>query len=175
MPIRWLALSSASRKPYAHRQAIDLRHNWANLRDKPLTFAEAEQALLVGHAFHPAPKSHEPFNEVEARRYLPDFASRFPLRWFAVEHELITGDSLNVSPAGTSAALCSAERAALLGHFTDTCWMLPMHPWQADYLLEQDWCQRLVEKAPCAIWAKPVRNGCPPALPARCTAKPTAT
>lgn len=21
-----------------------------------------------------------------------------------------------------------------------------MHPWQADYLLEQDWCQRLVEK-----------------------------
>lgn len=127
-------------------QAIDLRHNWANLRDKPLTFAEAEQALLVGHAFHPAPKSHEPFNEAEARRYLPDFASRFPLRWFAVEHELITGDSLNVSLRERLLRFAAQSAPALLGHFTDTCWMLPMHPWQADYLLEQDWCQRLVEK-----------------------------
>ena len=31
---------------HAHTwQAIDLRHSWATLRDKPLTFAEAEQAL----------------------------------------------------------------------------------------------------------------------------------
>lgn len=81
-----------------------MRHRWANLRDTPLTFAEAEQALLVGHAFHPAPKSHEPFNETEARRYLPDFASRFPLRWFAVESELIAGESLNVSCANVCCA-----------------------------------------------------------------------
>ncbi|WP_254890511.1 IucA/IucC family protein, partial [Cronobacter sakazakii] len=40
-------------------QAIELRHDWATLRAQPLNFAEAEQALLVGHAFHPAPKSHE--------------------------------------------------------------------------------------------------------------------
>ncbi|MGC0136499.1 IucA/IucC family protein, partial [Enterobacter hormaechei] len=127
-------------------QAIDLRHNWANLRDKPLTFAEAEQALLVGHAFHPAPKSHEPFNEAEARRYLPDFASRFPLRWFAVESTLVAGDSLNVSLRERLLRFAAQSAPALLGHFTDTCWLLPMHPWQADYLLEQDWCQRLVEK-----------------------------
>nr|QTX14889.1 N(2)-citryl-N(6)-acetyl-N(6)-hydroxylysine synthase, aerobactin biosynthesis protein IucA [Klebsiella pneumoniae] len=49
-----------------------------------MNFGEAEQALLVGHAFHPAPKSHEPFNQQEAERYLPDFAPHFPLRWFAV-------------------------------------------------------------------------------------------
>ena len=127
-------------------QAIDLRHNWANLRDKPLTFAEAEQALLVGHAFHPAPKSHEPFNEAEARRYLPDFASRFPLRWFAVEHGLIAGDSLNVSLRERLLRFAAQSAPDLLGHFTDTRWLLPMHPWQAAYLLEQPWCQRLVEK-----------------------------
>lgn len=127
-------------------QAIDLRHNWANLRDTPLTFAEAEQALLVGHAFHPAPKSHEPFNEAEARRYLPDFASRFPLRWFAVEHTLIAGDSLNVSLRERLLRFAAQSAPELLGHFTDTRWLLPMHPWQADYLLEQDWCQRLAEK-----------------------------
>ena len=126
-------------------QAIDLRHSWATLRDKPLTFAEAEQALLVGHEFHPAPKSHEPFNEAEARRYLPDFASRFPLRWFAVESTLVAGDSLNVSLRERLLRFAAQSAPELLGHFTDTRWLLPMHPWQADYLLEQDWCQRLAE------------------------------
>ena len=131
---------------HAHTwQAIDLRHSWATLRDKPLTFAEAEQALLVGHAFHPAPKSHEPFNEAEARRYLPDFASRFPLRWFAVESTLVAGDSLNVSLRERLLRFAAQSAPELLGHFTDTRWLLPMHPWQADYLLEQDWCQRLAE------------------------------
>ena len=131
---------------HAHTwQAIDLRHSWATLRDKPLTFAEAEQALLVGHAFHPAPKSHEPFNEAEARRYLPDFASRFPLRWFAVESTLVAGDSLNASLRERLLRFAAQSAPELLGHFTDTRWLLPMHPWQADYLLEQDWCQRLVE------------------------------
>ncbi|MDU5370775.1 MAG: IucA/IucC family protein, partial [Enterobacter sp.] len=131
---------------HAHTwQAIDLRHGWVNLRDKPLTFAEAEQALLVGHAFHPAPKSHEPFNETEARRYLPDFASRFPLRWFAVESALVAGDSLNVSLRERLLRFAAQSAPELLGHFTDTRWLLPMHPWQADFLLEQDWCQRLAE------------------------------
>lgn len=132
---------------HAHTwQAINLRHRWANLRDAPLTFAEAEQALLVGHAFHPAPKSHEPFNETEARRYLPDFASRFPLRWFAVESELIAGESLNVSLRERLLRFAAQSAPELLGHFTDTRWLLPMHPWQAEYLLGQDWCQRLVAK-----------------------------
>lgn len=131
---------------HAHTwQAIDLRHSWSTLRDKPLTFAEAEQALLVGHAFHPAPKSHEPFNEIEARRYLPDFASRFPLRWFAVESTRIAGDSLNVSLRERLLRFAAQSAPELLGHFTDTCWLLPMHPWQAEHLLGQAWCQRLVE------------------------------
>ena len=175
MPIRWRVLSSAPLKAMPIRQAIDLRHRWANLRDAPLTFAEAEQALLVGHAFHPAPKSHEPFNETEARRYLPDFASRFPLRWFAVESELIAGESLNVSLRERLLRFAAQSAPELLGHFTDTRWLLPMHPWQAEYLLGQDWCQRLVAKGACRIWAKRARSGCPPAPPARCTAKPTAT
>ena len=131
---------------HAHTwQAIDLRHSWSTLRDKPLTFAEAEQALLVGHAFHPAPTSHEPFNETEARRYLPDFASRFPLRWFAVESTRIAGDSLNVSLRERLLRFAAQSAPELLGHFTDTRWLLPMHPWQAEHLLGQAWCQRLVE------------------------------
>ena len=162
MPIRWRVLSSAFSKAMPTPQAIDLRHSWATLRDKPLTFAEAEQALLVGHAFHPAPKSHEPFNEAEARRYLPDFASRFPLRWFAVESTLVAGDSLNVSLRERLLRFAAQSAPELLGHFTDTRWLLPMHPWQADYLLEQDWCQRLAENGSLQDRVKRAHSGCPP-------------
>ena len=125
-------------------QAIDLRHHWGDLRAKPLNFAEAEQALLVGHAFHPAPKSHEPFNEQEARRYLPDFASRFPLRWFAVDSTFVAGDSLSHTLRDRLLRFAADSAPELLHHFTDTCWLVPMHPWQAEHLLSQPWCQQLV-------------------------------
>lgn len=126
-------------------QAIDLRHDWSTLRSGPLNFAQAEQALLVGHAFHPAPKSHEPFSETEARRYLPDFASRFPLRWFAVDKKQVAGESLSLSLRDRLLRFAAENAPALLPHFSDERWLLPMHPWQADYLLTQAWCQQLAE------------------------------
>jgi len=125
-------------------QAINLRHRWPELRKKPLSFAEAEQALLVGHAFHPAPKSHEPFNEAEARRYLPDFASDFPLHWLSVDSEYVTGESLDLSLRARLLRVAAQSAPALLSHFTDRRWLLPMHPWQARHLLSQAWCQQLV-------------------------------
>lgn len=127
-------------------QAIDIRHDWGNLRARPLNFAEAEQALLVGHAFHPAPKSHEPFNESEARRYLPDFASRFPLRWFALDRHFVTGDSLTHTLRDRLLRFAAESAPELLHHFTDDCWLVPMHPWQAEHLLTQAWCQALVKR-----------------------------
>ncbi|MGE9730051.1 IucA/IucC family protein [Cronobacter sakazakii] len=139
----------ARRVQESHRhtwQAIELRHDLATLRAQPLNFAEAEQALLVGHAFHPAPKSHEPFNETEARRYLPDFAPRFPLRWFAVNKAYVAGESLGLDLRTRLLRFAAQSAPALLEHFTDTRWLVPMHPWQAEYLLAQPWCQALVEK-----------------------------
>ncbi|BES86908.1 aerobactin synthase IucA [Pectobacterium araliae] len=127
-------------------QAIGVRHDWADLRRRPLNFADAEQALLVGHAFHPAPKSHEPFNHAEARRYLPDFAPRFPLRWLAVDPAFIAGESLKNSVRERLLHFAAQSAPELLKHFTDTRWLVPMHPWQADYLLTQNWYQTLIER-----------------------------
>lgn len=132
---------------HAHTwQAISLRHRWHELRTHALNFAEAEQALLVGHAFHPAPKSHEPFSDAEARRYLPDFASRFPLRWFAVDKQYIAGESLQLPLRARLLRFAAQSAPGLLEHFTDRRWLIPMHPWQAQYLLAQPWCQALEQR-----------------------------
>uniref|UniRef100_UPI0035C71521 IucA/IucC family protein n=1 Tax=Serratia quinivorans TaxID=137545 RepID=UPI0035C71521 len=126
------------------QQAINIRLDWPALRDKPLNFAQAEQGLLVGHAFHPAPKSHEPFNHQQAHRYLPDFAASFPLRWFAVDKRQLCGDSLNLTLQQRLQRFAAESAPQLLAHFSDNVWLLPMHPWQADHLLTQNWCQDLV-------------------------------
>lgn len=127
-------------------QAIAIRLDWARLRDLPLNFAQAEQGLLAGHAFHPAPKSHEPFDQQQAQRYLPDFGTSFPLRWFAVDKRFLCGDSLKLTLQQRLQRFTAESAPQLLSHFTDDVWLLPMHPWQADYLLEQTWCRDLVEQ-----------------------------
>jgi Siderophore synthetase component len=135
------------KESHAHtQQSIDARHDWAALRENALNFAEAEQALLVGHAFHPAPKSHEPFTQQEAERYLPDFAPHFPLRWFAVDKTQIAGDSLHLTLQQRLMRFAVENAPQLLAELTDNQWLFPLHPWQAAYLLEQPWCQQLVDK-----------------------------
>ncbi|MBW1213207.1 aerobactin synthase IucA [Pantoea allii] len=132
---------------HAHTgEAIAARHDWNGLRKQALNFAEAEQALLVGHAFHPAPKSHEPFTQPQAERYLPDFAPHFPLRWFAVDKDHLAGDSLQLTLQQRLMRFAAENAPQLLHALTDRQWLFPLHPWQADYLLQQTWCQQLVEK-----------------------------
>ncbi len=128
---------------YTH-ESIAARHDWPGLRDKPLNFAQAEQALLVGHAFHPAPKSHEPFTAREAQRYLPDFAPSFPLRWFAVDQSQIVGDSLHLNLQQRLTRFVAENAPQLLSELSDNEWLFPLHPWQAAYLLQQHACQQLL-------------------------------
>ena len=128
------------------QQAIDARHDWAALREKALNFGEAEQALLTGHAFHPAPKSHEPFNRQEAERYLPDMAPHFPLRWFSVDKTQIAGESLHLNLQQRLTRFAAENAPQLLNELSDNQWLFPLHPWQGEYLLQQGWCQALVAK-----------------------------
>lgn len=95
-----------------------------------MNFGEAEQALLVGHAFHPAPKSHEPFNQQEAERYLPDFAPHFPLRWFAVNKTQIAGESLHLNLQQRLTRFAAENAPQLLNELSDNQWLFPLHPWQ---------------------------------------------
>lgn len=115
------------------------RGDLAHLQHDPLNFAEAEQGLLAGHAFHPAPKSRAPFTAQEARRYCPEHRARVGLGWWAVSPEILAGDSSRDASAPELAR--SLLPADLAEHLPAGFAALPMHPWQAQYLRQQSGVQ----------------------------------
>lgn len=83
-------------------------------------FLAAEQALVLGHPLHPAPKSRQGISPGEARRFSPELQGGFPLFWFAADPSVVASEG---SPA------------AALGDFApkvpDGTVPVPAHPWQA--------------------------------------------
>jgi siderophore synthetase component len=107
----------------------------------PLTFADSEQALLVGHMVHPTPKSREEMDPDDRARFSPEWGAAFPLRWFRVDRAVLREASAVGTPA-SQLVLDQLTRdpqvdpAALRRVLPDpgTHALLPAHPWQARHL-----------------------------------------
>ncbi|WP_437112645.1 IucA/IucC family protein [Streptomyces syringium] len=95
-------------------------------------FLYGEQALVLGHPLHPAPKSREGFSETEAPLYSPEMRGSFPLHWLAVHRSVLATDSAwtERGRAVEAAALAARLAGPHLRLPTDTV-PLPLHPWQA--------------------------------------------
>ncbi|MFC3284766.1 IucA/IucC family protein [Litchfieldella rifensis] len=119
--------------------SLDARDDLGHLQQGPLNFAEAEQGLLAGHAFHPAPKSRSPFSEAEAQAFCPEHRARFGLAWWALAPELRAGDTSRDARATELALGLLPE--VLAEHLPDGFSVLPMHPWQAQRLHQLPWVQ----------------------------------
>ncbi|MEQ9362999.1 MAG: IucA/IucC family protein [Leptospirales bacterium] len=106
---------------------------------KPQRFIDSEQALLIGHQTHPTAKSREGFSEYETARYSPELRGRFPLHFFRLHPEIAHQSS---AVPGASAeqivkTMLRQDRAApeAIRALCDDPWlMLPVHPWQAEYV-----------------------------------------
>ncbi|WP_165982515.1 IucA/IucC family protein [Dankookia rubra] len=89
-------------------------------------FLRAEQALLLGHFLHPAPRSAAELRP-ERERFLPGLSPGFRLHWAQVRPRAFVQEDVEGRPA-----------AALLqdiGAPFEPGWLaLPMHPWQARHL-----------------------------------------
>ncbi|MEU9347314.1 IucA/IucC family protein [Streptomyces sp. NPDC048278] len=105
----------------------------AHPADGPDRFLAAEQALLLGHPFHPTPKSREGLTESEARLYSPELRGSFPLHWLAVASSLLVTDSAWTERGRPVPAAHLMERLAGTAlPLPDGCAAaLPLHPWQA--------------------------------------------
>ncbi|WP_372982283.1 IucA/IucC family siderophore biosynthesis protein [Marinobacter sediminum] len=93
-------------------------------------FRWSEQSLSFGHRFHPAPKSREGFDSADILQYSPEMGSGFALFYFAVNPaDLRTRGDLT---SGFCAAAPIADLEVPSGMIP-----LPVHPWQARYLMRQ--------------------------------------
>ena len=123
-------------------RALDRRRDQIErLFTAPLSFIEAEQALILGHPVHPTPRSHDEFSTAEAEAFAPEFAAAFPLTWFLVDRDHLDlggSDDLSAETAlsrliASDPAFPAAAREEIAANPDMAC--VPMHPWQARHLL----------------------------------------
>ncbi|MEU3983149.1 IucA/IucC family protein [Streptomyces sp. NPDC026672] len=112
-------------------------------RDRPAggpdLFLDAEQALLLGHPLHPAPKSRDGLSDTETRLYSPESRASFPLHWIAVAPSLLATDSAWTDrgrpvPAEHLVAQLAGPGLPLPEGYA----ALPLHPWQAREVRHRD-------------------------------------
>ncbi|MGH3526041.1 MAG: IucA/IucC family protein, partial [Pseudonocardiaceae bacterium] len=56
-------------------------------------FLDAEQALLLGHLHHPAPKNRDGITSAEAAAWSPELRASFRLHWFAADPAVVSQDA----------------------------------------------------------------------------------
>lgn len=104
-------------------------------------FRSAEQALFVGHNFHPTPKSRDEFTREDFTRYSSEMGGEFALAWFLVKPELLhvqTAASFDDEGFARDLFLQAfPEREDLRRHLSQGYQPLPVHPWQHGRLIER--------------------------------------
>lgn len=102
-------------------------------------FIKAEQGLLVGHSFHPTPKSRDEFTADDLILYAPEFQASFPLHWLLVKEELIYQERSQASGnRNWQQELFKKEVPAGFIPF-------PVHPWQHQVLLNDSTIQKYLK------------------------------
>ena len=113
-------------------------------------FIESEQALILGHSMHPAPKSRTGFVHEDWQKYSPEACGQTQLHYWLVASEYIAeGTALEQAfsiqlkqEIKWHLSESELETLAAYAHYK----LLPMHPWQARYLQSKVWFKSLKAK-----------------------------
>ncbi|WP_410211760.1 IucA/IucC family protein [Aquirhabdus sp.] len=106
-----------------------------------LSFVESEQGLILGHAMHPSPKSRQGFVHADFVNFSPETQGRCQLHFWLVHPDFVTeGSADHELPSDQlkrqlQTFLTPMLRAQIEQYPT---WkLLPLHPWQARFLMGQ--------------------------------------
>ncbi|MCO5143997.1 MAG: IucA/IucC family siderophore biosynthesis protein [Oligoflexia bacterium] len=66
-----------------------LRFRKKSAEDISHSFVSTEQSLIVGHNFHPTPKSRDEFSDEDLRSYSPEFCTKFSIDWFLADPNIV--------------------------------------------------------------------------------------
>jgi siderophore synthetase component len=113
-------------------------------------FIESEQALILGHSMHPAPKSRTGFVHEDWQKYSPEACGQTQLHYWLVAPEYIAeGTALEQAfsiqlkqEIKWHLSEAELETLAAYAHYK----LLPLHPWQARYLQSKAWFKSLKAK-----------------------------
>jgi siderophore synthetase component len=124
-----------------HNQAVTLENitDVRGLSSLVVDFALSESSLLSGHQLHPSAKSCYGFSQSEYLKYYPEFANLFQLHYFLVSQDVIHSDSkININLTKLIADDLVAQK------IPEGKSLLPLHPWQANYLLSLESVQQMI-------------------------------
>ncbi|WP_435196691.1 IucA/IucC family protein [Natronomonas sp. EA1] len=129
------------------RSFVAARAGDDRLTAERLSFRDAEQSLVFGHHRHPTPKSRQGIADRDRATYAPERRGAFPLHYVRADPALVsTGSARDTSAAAwvkeALRADPSVSDAFVAEHVESEAVLLPVHPWQAAYLLDQPHVQR---------------------------------
>ncbi|WP_078380467.1 IucA/IucC family protein [Sutcliffiella halmapala] len=108
------------------------------------TFIESEQSLLFGHWMHPTPKSRQGMASWQHDRYAPELCGSFQLHYFRIDSTYIKEASILKEKATEIIKEMVKESASNLETKSGT--LIPMHPLQAEWLLQQEYIQQAMDQ-----------------------------
>lgn len=135
----------------ALQQFLNIRaENFDALVQLEQGFIASEQALILGHSMHPAPKSRTGFVHEDWQKYSPEACGQTQLHYWLVAPEYIAeGTALEQAfsiqlkqEIKWHLSESELETLAAYAHYK----LLPLHPWQARYLQSKAWFKSLKAK-----------------------------
>lgn len=116
------------------------------------SFIATEQALVFGHHLHPTPKSRQGFSDQELFIYSPELQGSFPLHYFRAHDSIVqegsalpkTARALIKQELLSDSAIDADFKTTYCGE--DEYALLPVHPWQADFMRYQPVVQQLLNQ-----------------------------
>lgn len=129
-------------------QFLKQRHNdFDDLVKAGQNFIESEQALILGHSMHPAPKSRNGFVHEDWLKFSPEHAGKTQLHYWLVHQNYIAEGCATEQPISDQVKdairwYLSESDLNLLKTNVEFK-LLPLHPWQARYLQGKPWFEQL--------------------------------
>ncbi|WP_297988629.1 IucA/IucC family siderophore biosynthesis protein [uncultured Anoxybacillus sp.] len=108
-------------------------------------FIENEQSLLFGHWFHPTPKSRQGMLEWHQEQFSPELQGAFKLHYFKVKRGLVREESVAAKPASELIKESLIKQQSIIPTKDDEV-LIPVHPLQAQWLLQQTNVQEKIEE-----------------------------
>ena len=139
---KWIQSRDALQQFLAQRE-----HDFDDLIKAGQSFIETEQALILGHSMHPAPKSRTGFVHEDWLKFSPEHKGKTQLHYWLVHQDYIaegsaTDESISRQLKDALQWYLSEHDLSLLKTHTEYK-LLPLHPWQARYLQSKPWFERL--------------------------------